>query len=72
MSCKMNSNLELNKQWHRYKYTSKNINKFEKFTIVLENEDNNEENMLPPINDIIWGVGFKERINKSWADQVNT
>ena len=42
---------------------SKNI-----FSILSSND---EKNILPPLSDIIWGVGFKDTVNKSWADQVN-
>ena len=37
------------------------------FDVLGEDEVN--EPSLPPINEIIWGKGFKSLLNTSWADE---
>lgn len=34
-----------------------------------ESDNNQQDNDLPDLNDIIWGVGFKSMIGVSWADE---
>jgi len=43
----------------------KTINIFD----VFNQEEPNDESSLPPIDEIIWGKGFKSMINVSWADE---
>ena len=50
----------------------KNNNIFTLFNQCPELEDNNTYfNLLPPLDEIIWGTGFKSLIGVSWADECD-
>lgn len=45
---------------------SDEILNFDNIKIIKKNK-----NLLPPINEIIWGVGFGSMIGVSWADECD-
>tara|TARA_B100001093_G_scaffold19649_1_gene17696 strand:+ start:1032 stop:1412 length:381 start_codon:yes stop_codon:yes gene_type:complete len=75
--CKANKNIKFNKSTTYYKSpplsSSPSLSLVNTFAI-LSNELTNSDNLidtdeLPPVSDIIWGVGFKSTLNnKSWAN----
>ena len=54
-------------------YNHEDYRNTNKFCLLIEDDkDNTEtEDTLPPLSDIIWGIGFRSTMNISWADQVN-
>tara|TARA_B100001094_G_C17747513_1_gene584178 strand:- start:5 stop:205 length:201 start_codon:yes stop_codon:yes gene_type:complete len=47
----------------------KTINIFDVFNQQEESSEKTNESSLPPLNEVIWGKGFKSLINGSWADE---
>tara|TARA_B100001093_G_scaffold475560_1_gene501215 strand:- start:561 stop:767 length:207 start_codon:yes stop_codon:yes gene_type:complete len=46
----------------------KTINIFDVFN-EEEFHEKSDQSSLPPLNEVIWGKGFKSLINGSWADE---
>tara|TARA_A100001011_G_C14044281_1_gene729119 strand:+ start:134 stop:331 length:198 start_codon:yes stop_codon:yes gene_type:complete len=46
----------------------KTINIFDVFN-QEQSCEKSEQSSLPPLNEVIWGKGFKSLINGSWADE---
>tara|TARA_B100000902_G_scaffold163751_1_gene158894 strand:- start:1886 stop:2263 length:378 start_codon:yes stop_codon:yes gene_type:complete len=75
--CKMPPNNNLNYLKHvEIKITKKPkkiVNQFELLEGFYDNNeevDKDEENSLPPVNEIIWGKGFKNSKYTLWSDEV--